>query len=292
MKKLLSIVFFLIVGLTAFPGQAFSQETEEDSQEEKDKRPVSEPFEAGILLDNQTVVMRPANSLEFMIQHRFGTVRSTSFDLIGLYAPSNIRLGLSYALTDYLQMGIGSTKNNKLQDVHWKLRLLRQTRSNSVPVGLAYTGNIEFSVKEKESFGIEYEFAHRMSYFHQMIVSRKINHRVSVQAMAKFAHFNQVDTIAFPGLKHNNIALGLNGRVKVTPQLGIIFAYDQPLTTPEQIKPNASLGIEIRTLGHSFQIFAGSYSRISPQNNMVFNTNDFSKFDVLLGFNINRVWNL
>ncbi|MEX0988331.1 MAG: DUF5777 family beta-barrel protein [Bacteroidales bacterium] len=283
------LLFFMMV-LVIFSENVNSQDILTDEKQEKDNRPINPPFDAGILIDNQTVVVPSANTLEFMIQHRFGTINSNTFDLAGLYAPSNIRIGLSYSLTDYLQVGLGSTKNNKLQDVNWKLRILRQTRSNRIPVAVTYYGNVETSVRENENFGLEYAFAHRLSYFHQLIVARKINMRLSVQASIQFTHFNLVDTIAFPGLQHNNLGVSLNGKYKITPQLGVIFAYDMPLTTPEIIKPNANLGIEISTLGHSFQIFLGSYSKISPQSNMTLNMNDFTKMDILLGFNINRLW--
>ena len=290
MKKKLNILILFSLGFLLYPAFSFSQDAQSTDKKEKDKRPIDPPFDAGVLIDNQTVVVPSAKSLEFLIQHRFGTFNSTTFDLGGLYAPSNIRIALNYSVTNFLQLGIGTTKVNKLQDVNWKWSILNQTRSGSIPISLSYYGNIEFNVRENVNFGQEYTFPHRISYFHQLIISRKLTRRFAVQVNMKYAHFNQIDTIAFPELKHNNLAISLNGKYKITPQLGVIFAYDMPLTTPDMIKPNASMGIEIGTLLHSFQIFLGSYSRISPQNNMVFNTNDFMNKDILLGFNISRLW--
>lgn len=291
MKKQYYQLILLSIACLLCSHICFSQDTLSIAGKEKDRRPIDKPFNAGVLLDNQTVVVLRANTLEFMIQHRFGTFSSNSFDFAGLYAPSNIRIGLRYSLTDYLQIGIGSTKFNKLQDINWKWSILKQTRSGSIPLGLTYYGNVEINVREEENFGQEYSFSNRISYFHELIAARKVTRRMSVQTSLKFAHFNQLDTIAVPDLKHNNFAVSLNGKYTMTPQLALIFAYDVPLTTPEQIKSNASLGIEISTRQHSFQIFVGSYNRISPQSNMVFNTNDFTNMDLLLGFNINRFWN-
>jgi len=284
-----SLILFLGI-LFVCPLLGYSQNAESADTKAKDKRAIDPPFDSGILIDNQTVVVPGAKSLEFMIQHRFGTLNSTTFDLAGLYAPSNIRLGLRYSITDNLQFGIGTTKINMLQDVNWKWSILKQTRSGNIPISLTYYGNIAFNVRENVNFGQDYEFSHRLSYFHQIIISRKLTRRLSVQVSGQFAHFNQVDSIAFPDLKHNNFAITVNGRYKVTPQLGVIFSYDMPLTTPEMIKPSAGLGFEIATLSHSFQIFMGSYNRISPQDNMSFNTNDFLNGDILIGFNISRRW--
>jgi hypothetical protein len=290
MNKKISFLLLFTLGLLTYSGVGFSQDTISVVSKGKDKRPIRPPFDSGFLIDQQSVVIPSANTLDFMIQHRFGTMKSTTFDLAGLYAPSNIRIGLRYSLTDYLQLGIGSTKTNKLQDFNWKLRILQQTRSGTIPVSITYFGNLDFSLKEERSFGEEYVFAHRMSYFHQLIVSRKISRSLSVQVSGQFAHFNQIDTISYNGLKHNNLGFSINGKYKITPTFGVIFAYGLPLTTPDQIKPNASLGIEIGTTLHSFQIFLGSYSKISPQGNLIYNTNDFTNMDLLLGFNINRLW--
>jgi len=41
-------------------------------------------------------------------------------DLFGIYAASNIRLGLNYSLMDDLMIGFGTTKDQKLQDFRVK----------------------------------------------------------------------------------------------------------------------------------------------------------------------------
>jgi len=47
----------------------------------------------------------------------------------------------------------------------------------------------------------------------------------------------------------------------------------------------------MNTSNHSFQVFAGNYNSILPQSNNVFNQNDFTKGQFLIGFNITRLWN-
>lgn len=289
MKQCINLYF--TIGFLVCICTAYSQDTTGTEKKEKDKRPVRSPFESGVLIDNQTIVIPSAKTLDFIIQHRFGKLNSGTFDLLGLYAPSNIRIGLNYSIFDYLQVGIGTTKNNKLQDVNWKWSILRQTRSGSIPVALTYYGNIEYNARDKENFGIEYKMPHKITYLHQLIIARKFHRLFSFQLIASYSHYNQVDTIAYPGMKHDNIAISASGRVKVSPQMSVIFEYDHPLTTPEQIKPNISLGIEIGTSSHAFQIFLGSFDKISYQGNYAYNTNDFTQKDILIGFNITRLWN-
>ena len=85
---------FFIIGSLITSQVALAQEEEEEEkteQPEKDKRPVRAPFESSILIDNQTIIVPSKGTLEFDIQHRFGTVDNGLSDLYGFWAPSNIR---------------------------------------------------------------------------------------------------------------------------------------------------------------------------------------------------------
>lgn len=280
MKKILSI---LLCGLL-ITNMVMAQ------NEDKDSKPVRSPFESGVLLENQTNVLPSPNTLEWVIQHRFGKINNGLTDLFGIYAPSNIRLGFNYTFNDWAQIGFGTTKNNNLQDLNLKLCLLKQTRSNSMPIALTYYGNVVLDARAAENFD---KPSHRISYHHQLMITRKFSRMLTLQLTGSFAHYNVVDTL----YKHDHLTVSLLGRVKVSSQLSIVFEYDQPITQPEAggdfayPKSNLSLGIEIATSSHSFQVFLGSYDAIINQRNNVFNPNDFTAGEMLLGFNITRLWN-
>ncbi len=267
--------------------------TKKKPTEKKADKPVRNPWEAGMLIETQTDLVWAPKTLEFVIQHRFGELNSGTFDLAGLYAPSNIRIALNYGLFKNAQIGIGTTKDNKLQDLNWKYKILTQTRSGSMPIALTYYGNVEYDARDKENFGAsaEYKSSYRMSYFNQLIISRKFSKAVTAQITGSYAHYNLVDTVFTPDLKHDNFAVGVAGRVKISRQTSIIVEYDVPLTTPDYIKPNYSIGVEMATSSHAFHIFITTYDGISPQRNLTYNTNDFFNGDFLIGFNITRNWN-
>jgi hypothetical protein len=269
---LLLIVFVLPV---------FSQE------ESDDNKPVRPPFETSILIDNHTTVSPYKGGFEFEIHHRFGTVSNGITDIYGIYAPSNIRLGLNYGITDKLMVGFGSTKDYKLQDLQWKYALLQQTKSGSIPVSVSYYGNAVLDARSDDNFGSAEQFnqMHRFSYFTQLIVSRKLNFKYSVQVAPSFIYFNSVET----GYQNANFGISAGGRAKVLGSASIIAEYDQLLTKQDieiQPKPNLSLGVEFGTATHAFQIFIANYSQIISQRNLLYNTNDFSEGDFLFGFNI------
>jgi hypothetical protein len=86
-----------------------------------------------------------------------------------------------------------------------------------------------------------------------------------------------------------NFAISAGGRYNIFGNHSIMLEYDQLLTKQDlddQPEPNLSLGWEIGTPTHAFQIFVANYNMIINQKNLLFNTNDFAKGDFLFGFNI------
>ena len=304
---LLAICFLIIM-----PTQTWAQDEEAEPKKEKKKsdKPVRNPWAAGMLIETQNDLVWAPKTLEMVMQHRFGNLNANNgFDLVGIYGAANIRIGLNYGLFKNAQIGFGTTKDKLIQDLNWKYKILTQTRSNSMPIALTYYGNIEMSAMKQENFGVEYKFSNRLSYFNQLIVSRKFTKSLSVMMALNYSHFNQIDSVAYPNLDHDNFGLVFAGRLRVSPQGSIIVEYHQPLTTPgaayymnryadDPVKSkdqvglrNLSIGYEVATSSHAFQLFLTTYRGISYQQNLVYNTNFFTDGGILIGFNITRNWN-
>jgi hypothetical protein len=284
------IITLLFTILLLVPSLLQAQD-EETSVPKKEDKPVRKPWGSSHLIETQTSIVWAPKTLEFIIQHRFGELNNGSFDLIGLYAPSNVRMGLNYGVFKNAQIGIGTTKDKKLQDVNWKYAILTQNRSGKMPIALTYYGNIQFDARDQEIYGAEYSFTNRIAYFNQLIIGRKFSKGFSLQISGSYAHYNFIDSTATPDLKHDNFGIGIAGRIKIGGKTSILFEYEQPLTTPDYIKLNLSLGVEIATSSHTFQVFITTYDGINYQENLVYNTNDFFDGDILIGFNIIPKWN-
>ncbi|MGD0581959.1 MAG: DUF5777 family beta-barrel protein [Bacteroidales bacterium] len=283
MKKVL-----LVLMLSAFLAPVFAQN---DTINQKSSDPVTNTFMAAILIDNQTVSTPGKGKLELEIQHRFGLI-STVKDLYGIYASANTRIGFNYGITDRLMVGLGTTKNYQLQDVEWKYLILRQTEDDKMPVSLSYYGNVVLDARPDNAFGPteSYRFIHRFYYFTQFIVARKINERFSVQVAPSIAYFNSVPQYSADSTYKNlNFGLSVGGKAKLFGNHSIVVEYDQLLTKQPKIestKPNLSIGWEIDTPTHTFRVFVANYDQIINQRNLVYNTNDFAKWQYLFGFNI------
>ncbi len=297
--------YILLLLTTTFSFVLFGQ----DVEKEVDK-PVRSPFESGYLIDNQTTVIPVEGTLEFAIQHKFGTMDNGFSDLFGIYSPgANIRLGLNYVPIHNLQIGVGATKKNMYTDLSAKWTIFEQTRENTIPVAVALYGSMAIDGRNKSVFGSEkvvdskgpaeeedVAFNDRLAYFSQLIVGRKFTHWLSLQAAVSFTHYNMVGW----DYNHDMVGLHLNGRVKFSPQGSFMFNYDHPLkikniseqsnwnTHPE---PNVSCGVEFSTSTHAFQIYVGSADGIIPQDIMMYNQNDWLDNGLAIGMTITRLWN-
>jgi len=283
MKKIL-----IVLTLSLFISPLFAQET---TPAEGGSTPVMFTFGTSTLIDNQTVATPFKGSMELQIQHRFSLIENVH-NLFGIYGAANTRMGLSYGITDRLMVGAGTTKDYKLQDIQWKYLILQQTEDNKMPVSVSYYGNIVADLQKEEVFGPEasYKEMHRLSYFTQLIVARKINEKFSVQVAPSMAYFNSVPIYSdTTGYKNMNFGISAGARANLFGSHSLILEYDQLLTKQDlddQPKPNLSLGWEINSATHTFQVFVANYSQIISQRNLVFNKNDFTKGDYLVGFNI------
>jgi hypothetical protein len=288
-----TIKAILLVCCLILPG--LSLMAQEDEQPKEDK-PVRATFESALLIDNQTVMVPIKGTLEFDIMHRFGVLGNGYEDLFGFYASSNMKLGITYAPIDNLSLGIGLTKRKHLLDFNAKYSLLKQMKSGSMPVSVTYYGVMAIDSRKEEAREEVYHTSDRYSFFNQVIVARKFSDRLSLQLAGSISHYN----IIREGMNHDHYAISAGGKVGLTESLNFIFNIDQPITKHKKNNPNPnlSLGLEVSTSAHAFQFFVGNYAAIIPQENNVFNSNNFNPdegeniFDnFLIGFNITRLWN-
>ena len=288
MKKILPLHCLLIF---LFIGQLSAQEGEATKP-----RPVRNTFEGIWLMDNQTVDIPFQKSFEWDIQHRFGTWNNGYEDYFGLAAPSNIRLGFVYVPFQNVQLGLGITKERKIWDFSLKYAIVKQKQDDSFPVSITYLGLAGLDSRGIDEF---VELSDRFSYFNQLLIARKFSDRFAFQIGPSFSYFNFPERVldengelmGFMNNKHFSISM--SGRLGISDTMGFIVGSDIPLTSHDFNDPsmNLSFGIEINTSSHSFQVFVGNYQGLNPQFNQLLNQNQFSDNQVLIGFNMSRIWN-
>ncbi|PLW99990.1 MAG: hypothetical protein C0591_01950 [Marinilabiliales bacterium] len=297
MKKYIILILVIVFGFEV----GFSQD--EETQKKTKDRPVTNMFDNGLLMDDQTSVIPAKKSLEMIIQHRFGLIKENGVkDLFGIYAPSaNTRMGLNYSILDNLMVGYGITRKNMYSDFQVKWAFLRQTRKNTIPLTVAVYANMAIDGRNESYFGEDYEFANRFSYFSQLIVGRKFNDWFSLELTASFTHYNAVES-EIPnviGYDHDVVGFGGHARFKFSSQSSFVISYTKPVyinslsenyETLNSYYSNFCFGYEVATATHAFQIFFGTANGIIPQDIYMYNNSDWTQGEFRIGFNITRLW--
>src|SRR5450631_2843278 len=262
-SRLISVVG-LLVALFVLNSRGFTQNDSatvvQKSQQSAKPRPVKNTFGSSLIIDDQTVMVPAKGTLEFDIQHRFGSVQNGSKDLWGIYGISNIRMGFQYAPINNLYLGFGLTKLNMLFDGSAKYAILKQTKGEA-PVSVTYYGNIAVkTIANPDNIVFTYN-SQRWSFFNELIIARKVNDNLSVEAAFSISHQNSVpgyytksdtSTVVFQEQKFNMYTVSISARYKLTPGVSFIVDYDQPLTTfaTNNPHPNFAFGFDLGTSGH------------------------------------------
>jgi hypothetical protein len=241
-------------------------------------------FETSSLIDNQTDRVYSKGMIEFIMNHRFGMIGNSN-DMVGVWGAANIRLALSYAVTDRITIGFGSTKDSRLQDFFLKTAIFKQTVDGKMPFNITYYGNWTVNASPKENF---YHTSDRWSFFNQLIVSRKVSKSISFLVAPSYSHYNRVEST----MENDMAAIAFGGKYTFMKEMAIIVDFTTPLMTYEENtpKPGFGIGIEYGAFQHAFQLFVSNSRGIVNQQNIMFNQNDFFDGEFMIGFNIMKSW--
>ncbi len=251
-------------------------------------------FKATRILNGHSVEQMDEGQMDFRISHRFGLVNSGAYEFFGL-DQAHIHLSFEYGIKDWIMVGIGRGTFEKTVDGFTKIKLLRQsTGLKEMPLSVSYMGGIyvnglKWSDTERENY-----FWQRLDYVHQVLIARKFSPALSLQLAPSYLHQNLVVTAADP---NDIFALGAGGRLKLSKRISINAEYyylfipdNETLSSP--IYNPFSLGIDIDTGGHVFQIILTNSVGMTENAFLGHTLGRWLDGDIHLGFNISRVFQL
>ena len=249
---------------------------------------ISSTFKAVKIVNSQSVELVNNGDLLFLIQHRFGTLNSGAYNLYGL-DNAQVRFGLDYGLNKWSSIGLGRSSFLKTIDANAKIKLVSQIKGeNSFPFSIAWYSSAFFKQQIWKNMQAEdYLLSDQMSYVHQVLVASKINRALSVQLSPTLVHKNSI----IKDDAHDLLSVGLGARHKLTSRISFNAEYFFQLNKENGINP-LSLGLDIETGGHVFQLHL-SNSAAMFERAFIHETNgEWSNGDIYFGFNISRVFTL
>ena len=260
-----------------------------------DNKPATEyayaTFKTTRVVLNHSIQSPAKGDLLFIISHHFGRLNQGAYDLFGL-DQATIRFGFEYGISDRLAIGVGRSTYKKMFDGFVKYKLLQQSRGErNMPVSVSYFGSMGInSLKWENTDRVNY-FSSRLSFVHQLLIARKFSSSFSLQLTPTVVHRN------FVPLKEDQntvFAMGAGGRLKLTQRMSVNaeYFYLLPGKTADAYDNSLSIGFDIETGGHVFQLF---FTNSVPINENAFITEtqgDWLKGDIYFGFNITRTFTL
>lgn len=285
MKK--KIILFSLFALTLLQAVHAQDDLLGELENEAEEQTFDYPaFKAMKIANLQSTKVADKGDLYMYVSHRFGTLKDAASTFFG-FDNANTKIQMVYGLFDGLQLGISRESLRKTFAGSAKLRLAKQTKD--FPLNVVAFGVINLNSElDKERYpGLKY--FDRLSYASQLLISRRVNNQLSLLIAPTFIRQNLV---LEPFQQHEQFALGMGGRYKLTKRLSFNVDYSFNFHRAEESIFNdpLTLGIDIETGGHVFQLlFTNSQSTNEPS----FMSNaegDWGDGDVFFGFNIVRVF--
>lgn len=251
--------------------------------------PVIATFKTTRIANGHSVETVGKGVLDFRINHRFGKVNTGIGEFFGL-DNAITRIGFDYGVTDRFMIGIGRSTYLKEYDGFVKYKLLRQTDDNHMPVTVDYLGSMS-SLKNDITVppGTEWYASNRWAFVNQLLIARKFSSAVSIQLMPTHVHYNFVTYIAEP---NDVFAIGLGYRVKASRRIALTGEYYYQIPNHKLFNTTNSLtlGIDIETGGHVFQLMLTNSTGVTERTVIGQTTGKWGQGDIHFGFNISRVF--
>lgn len=266
-----------------------------------EEKPVKEfeknAFKSTRVINAQSLEHVGHGVLDFRILHRFGKLNSGPYGAWGVDGPASIRLGLDYGITDRLMVGIGRSTVRKEVDAFVKYRLIWQSKGakNSWPISVLLVSGLTHDGRKWADMGVDdgrtNYYTSRLAYFNQVIIGRKFSEGFSFQIAPTLLHKNLVDSAKD---KNDIYSLGLGTRLKISKRVAITaeYFYTLPDQLPDGYENPLSIGVDIETGGHVFQLHFTNSTGMNERA-IIGSTNGlWQDGDIHFGFNISRVFTI
>jgi len=271
-------------------------------QEDVDMSFVEETFSNSRIINGHSNEILEKGVLEFRVEHKFGDLAGSNGGVqsfFGLDNSTDIRIAFEYGLHDRIMIGLGRSKGygpyRGLVDGFAKAQILRQTENNKIPVSMSamISSTITYAeATEDPSLVASYpDFAHRLAYASQLIITRKFRKIGSIAVLPTYVHRNYVSFDDQNGL----FSLGMAARIGFLKKFGFVAEYYYNFSQQDlrqDYNNSLAFSVEWVTFGHVFSIYLANAGGFGEQQFIPYTTGDWLKGQYRIGFAITRKFEL
>jgi hypothetical protein len=255
------------------------------------KEYVKYAFKSPRVINGHSIEFLNPGTMDFRILHRFGQLDQGYKNFFGLDQAS-MRMGFDFGVMRNLMFGFGRSTYKKELDGYIKYAPFMQSKgSHSFPLTIALVAGMTADGLPWADPARKNYFTSRLAYYFQGIIGRKISEGFSFQVAPTVVHKNLVQISA----DSNDVySVGFGGRLKLSKRIAFTWDYFYVLTplTDNAYENPASVGFDIETGGHVFQLHFSNATGMNERAFITKTTGKWGKGEVRFGFNLSRVFQI
>ncbi len=235
--------------------------------------------------------------LDLFFGHKFGDYTN---GLKNTFYTTDVSFGFDYGLTNNLLGGLSIAKGagpyRDLINGYLKYKV-KQQQKDGFPFNISVLGNTSYSTMDASTDSTSpvsfKKWEHRLAYTFQVLVSKKVNERFSIQLSPTLSHRNYV---AYND-ENSLFSLGFAGRYQLTKVLGITMEYYLNFPHNRQFLSQTyydpfTLGIEFNTGGHVFRILLSNAAGFNESQFIPYTNSTWKNGGFRLGFAFGRLFKM
>ncbi len=242
----------------------------------QESTPLTEIFHSTQSANLPTAMMLRSGEGILEISHRFLPPISDGPDVLwGLDGPAYNRLGLGFAVTDKLLLGVLRSSLEDNLEVNTKVHLAQKDGSKPWVASAVLGSSWDFESNSQDL---------RTEVYLQLILNTLLTDKIAIGVVPSLLR-----GVSEEGLVRTDFAFGLNGQFSVSRRINLIaewIATKARSATPNDV---GTFGIEFRTRGHFFKILLSNQVRMNPSQYLAGSPFGLHPKEWRLGFNVIRI---
>ena len=262
-------------------------------------------FKAHKIINGQSTKQSSEKEFFLYVAHRFGSINGGIKTLFGLDI-ANTKIEMFYGISDNFQVGFSRESLKKTYAINFKNKIFAS--SSDFPLNISIYNSFNYNSSDFLAPGIDLSFSDRSIFLSQLLISNRISEKLSIQLTPSFIkrNYNEKrllvengEVIFEDGLpvfttfeREYNYALGLGTSYKINKRTSLNLEYFANLNRVENSSNSDtfSLGIDIETGGHVFQLIFSNTQSIDDVSVILDAEGDLTKRQIFFGFNILRIF--
>ncbi|MDG1014547.1 MAG: DUF5777 family beta-barrel protein [Flavobacteriaceae bacterium] len=281
MKQFLNTTL-LIFSLFLYPQQDLLSEIDNGNQDAAYEIAI---FKGLKVINFESTKLVANKGFSFIVSHRFGTVKDGFQNLFGL-DQAVTHLNFVYGISENVNISASRSSNQKIYELGSKIRLVKQRKGENPFNIVVYSSVLANTGLDKDNLP-KLEFKHRLSYVAQLLISRKMNSKLSFILSPTFFHDNYISN---DYQNNSQYGIGFGGRYKIGKRWSLNTEYGVHLNRSNNSLYNNpfSIGVDLETGGHVFQLHFTNSQSMNTNGVFGTSTGDWTEGDVYFGFNLAR----